>query len=309
MLGFAVVLTASVADAAPSAKDKASARTLWVKGKRLAAQKQNDAAIEALEGAVALDPKVQYELDLSRALADEGRLIEAREHAETAVRSTEKNADKAKKAAKDLSATIGPRIPSLRVEVKGVAATEAKVTLDGEPFEIGVDAPIDPGDHTVEGRAASQPSVSKAVTVKEAAHETVTLELAAAKVADAPASDSSGGGNMAPAAVAYAVGGAGLVAGGILGGLAFSQTSTVTDECGGTKCPSKFADDVALAQTYGTTSTVLFAVGGLGVAAGVVLTVTVGINGDESDADAKKDAAIRVRPFLSPTGAGLSGTF
>lgn len=309
-LALSVGMVAIAADAAPTAKDRASAKTLWNKGKRLVSQKETAQAIEAFEGAVELDPKVQYELDLSRVLADDGRLIEAREHAEKAVRSDEKHADKAKKAAKELSATLGPRIPSLRVEVTGASANESSVTLDGEPFEIGVDAPVNPGDHTVEGHAGSQPHVTKKVDLKEGAHDTVTLELGAPKAVANEPKPSSGGGNMAPAAVAYAVGGAALAAGGITGGLAFMQTSTVTDECGGSTCPSKYADDVALAQDYGTASTVLFAVGGLGVAAGVVLTVTVGLNGDDdADDDAKKDDAIRVEPFFSPAGAGLRGTF
>ncbi len=305
-LTISVSLAASTAYAAPSAKDRAEAKTLWTKGKRLASQKKQSEAIEALLAAVELDPKVQYELDLARALSDAGQLVAAREHAEKAAKSDEKNADRAKKAARELSASVGPRIPSLRVEVKG--ATDAKVTVDGDAFELSVDAPVDPGEHVIVGKTPSGPPVEKRVDVKEAQHEVVTLDIAATKSEPVAKAESGSGGTMAPAVVAYVVGGAALAAGGVLGGLAFMQTSDVETLCGGTSCPSQYAGEVALAQDYGTASTVLFAVGGLGVAAGLILTFTVGMDGDAADEGEKKEG-LRVRPFVTPSGAGLSGTF
>jgi hypothetical protein len=94
----------------------------------------------------------------------------------------------------------------------------------------------------------------------------------------------------------------------VLGGLA-SQTSDTEDLCGGKRaCPSS-ADDVALAQDYGTASTVLFAVGGLGVAAALVLTFTVGLDSSAGDDEKKTEEKVSITPIVGPGALGVRGTF
>jgi len=74
-------------------------------------------------------------------------------------------------------------------------------------------------------------------------------------------------------------------------------------------CPNRpeviDARDVAIAN--GNVSTVGFVVGGVGVAAGVILALTVGASHTEK-AGEKKDALV-IRPYLSPNEIGVVGRF
>jgi hypothetical protein len=199
------------------------------------------------------------------------------------------------------------------VEVSGNGAASALVTVDGETVQVGKDLPFDPGPHTVKARVGQDPEVSEQLDLGESQHRVVTLTLGKPMAEKAPEETaSSGGGNMAPAAVLYGIGGAALIAGGVLGGLAFMQTSDTEELCGGKTCPPRYADDVALAQDYGTASTVLFAAGGLAVAAAVILTFTVGLDDSSEGGDDEKkedEKAVSLAPILGPGFAGVRGSF
>lgn len=306
-VGLSVLFAPLSGEAAPSPKDRAQAKTSWTKGKRLVGQQKIDEAVEAFRLANELDPKAQYQIDLARALAENKSLVEARDLCDALASTKEPNTQRAKQAAAQLKKELEPRIPSLKVEVAGKDASAATVTVNGETVQAGKDLPYDPGAYTVRGRVGAGPEVKEQVDLAEGQHRVVALDLGKAEAPKAVEEKSSSGGNMAPAAVTYAIGGAALVAGGVLGGLAFDQTSKTEDLCGGTTCPPQYADDVALAQDYGTASTVLFAVGGLGVAAGLILTFTVGLS--SGDEDKKDEKAAYVFPYVGLDGVGVRGRF
>src|SRR5258706_2367096 len=73
-----VTLAAPVVAAPPTAKDKAEAKALVAKAKAAAKAKKWGEAADALRQADALDPSPQIELDLGRALASGGKLVEAK---------------------------------------------------------------------------------------------------------------------------------------------------------------------------------------------------------------------------------------
>ncbi len=118
-------------------------------------------------------------------------------------------------------------------------------------------------------------------------------ELAAAKSPSEPpppvspasppptAADDEGIG-FVPAGIAFAVGGAGLVAGAIVGGLALAQMSDVRDSCDGDVCPlsQQAAADEAQDKSWGANAA--FIIGGVGVAAGVVLAIVAATSGPEA---------------------------
>src|SRR5262249_45271766 len=86
----------------------------------------------------------------------------------------------AQKAAATELAALEPRIALLTIVVKGQAAPEATVTMDGVEIPralVGVGYPTNPGSHTL--RASGPGSVAPDVTVQlaEGAKETATLEL------------------------------------------------------------------------------------------------------------------------------------
>ncbi|NUP11271.1 MAG: hypothetical protein HOW73_34935 [Polyangiaceae bacterium] len=313
LLAAGLLLTPIAGAAAPSAQDKAAAKTSWAKGKQLEKLGKTDEAVAALRAAVERDPKAQYQLDFARALAKTDALREAVKVAEAVTTTKEPNAQRAKAAAAQLKKDLEAKIPSLKVRVRGADVKAATVQVDGQAFEVDKELPLDPGEHKVTGKVGDQPEVTETIDLAVSEHKVVSLDLApkvAAKAADKDEEKEGGGGNMAPAAVLYGIGGAGLAAGAVLGVLAFNKTGEVEELCGGSVCPPEYADDVALAQDYGTASTVAFALGGLCAAAGIILTVTVGIDhGDDGD-DEKTDAAsLVVRPYVGPGTAGVVGVF
>lgn len=286
LLGACLILAPSLTFAAPTAQEKSAAKTAWTLGKRLQTQGKDDEAVIALREAVDKDPKAQYQLDLARALVKTKSYLDAKKTAEAVVATTEPNTQRAKQAAQAIIKEVSPKIPTLKITIEGPAATGASATIDGESVEVGKERSLDPGSYEVRARSSSGAEKSESVTLAEGEHRVVTLTLADAAPTEKKEETSSGGGNMAPAAVLYGVGGAGLVVGAVLGVLAFQKTSEVQDLCGGNVCPPEYSDDVALAQDYGTGSTVAFAIGGLGVAAAIILTVTVGL---DHGPDTKKD--------------------
>ncbi len=293
--------------AAPTPQEKAQAKQLWTKGKQLTAQKKWSDAAASFRAANDLDPKAQYQLDLGRALVEVGALVEAEEVLAGVASTKEPNTAKAKAVAGQLAKQLGGRIPTLKIEVRGPDAAKATVSVDGAAAEVGKDLRYDPGDHEVSARAPSGASAKETIVLAERENKTVTLTLVAPANVDAPKDDAKGsGGTMVPAAISYAVGGVGLAVGAVLGVLAFQKTAEVEEMCGGTTCPREFAEDVALAQDYGTGSTVAFAIGGLGVVAGLILTFTVGMSGD-SDEPEKKEAW--VMPVVGPGWVGVTGAF
>jgi len=95
------------------------------------------------------------------------------------------------------------------------------------------------------------------------------------------------------------------VTGGILGLVAKSTYDGALKKCNGNPnaCPADAVSDGRTAHTMADVATALFVVGGVALAAGVTLFLI----GAPSDAPAPQQA--RVRPVISPFGAGLEGTF
>lgn len=310
----AATLFASTAMAAPTAKERAEAKSAWLKGKRLVTQEKRDEAVETLRIAVELDPRVQYQLDLARALVEVKILIEARDLCDAIAASKEPNIQKAKAAAATMKKDLEPRIPKITVKVSG-DAVGATATINGETVEIGAPLSFDPGVYTVRARIGQNPEVSQRVELAERDERLVTLDPSSGEAPKEEEKEEPSSGTMVPAAIAYAVGGAALVGGGVTGFLAFQKTDEVKDLCGGTQCPERYAGEVQTAQDFGTASTVLFALGGLGVTAGLILTFTVGMDDgdtpkDESNEEKKsEEARVRIRPVVGPLGLGVHGTF
>jgi hypothetical protein len=306
-LAFALAfgLAPSVAIAAPSAKDRSEAKTLWTKGKRFAAQSKTDEAITALRAACELDPRAQYQLDLARALVSDGQLVEAREVAGAVRDTSEPNTQKAKQTAAQLITDLDARIPMVRVEVTGTGAGGAVVQIGTEEIERDREVPLDPGQYLVRAIGTKGERAEERLTLEERQRRTVRLELVVKSSGPAQASDErdDGKGTMVPALVAFGVGGVGVVLGSIFGVRAYQTTAEVEEICGGTTCPPKELENIELALEYGNVSTVAFAAGGVALAAGVVLAVTVGRD------DPSEREQLSIRPVVGPGYAGVSGTF
>jgi hypothetical protein len=107
-----------------------------------------------------------------------------------------------------------------------------------------------------------------------------------------------------PLYTAFGMGIAGIGVGAVMGGLALSTKSSLDDSCHPKgNCPANAQGDIDNLATYSTASTIGFIVGGVGVGAGLVLLIVRGV---------QKPAPHRasfIEPWISPTAAGVRGTF
>ena len=216
-----------------------------------------------------------------------------------------------------------------------------KVTIDDKPVNaalLGVRKPIDPGSHvvkvTADGFKATEKkfdvgegaSVDAPITMeKEAGGAPVTpppvvppvttpttpttpdMTTTTTTTPPPPAPDADTGapksGSKTLAYVAFGVGGAGLIAGGITGVLALGKKSDLDGKCNGGTCPSSAQSDVDSYHSMGLISTIGFAVGIVGAGAGVYLLLT------SKGSDPAPATKAGITPFIGPGSVGAIGRF
>jgi hypothetical protein len=303
----------------PSAADKETARGLMTEGR--ADRDKNDlkGALKAFAGADAIMHVPTTGLELARAQAAVGQLVEARDTALRVARSAGGPNEPAPfKAARDAASTLTDqleaRIPSLTVNVKNVpSGASATLTIDGvdvPPEVIGQPRKLDPGHHVVEAKAGTAYGKQE-VDVAEKDSKEVTIELpaqsAAPVAAGAGATDTgtadttqqqpeqpaeSGGRSGASKVMifgGFGLAAVGAIAGTVTGIMSMSKTSSIkhSSACTGSPpvCGPPEYDDISSAQTLATISTVSFIAGGVGAAVGVIgLFVGGGSSGEPSSA-------------------------
>ena len=102
---------------------------------------------------------------------------------------------------------------------------------------------------------------------------------------------------------ATGLGGAGLVAGGVTGGLALRKRSDLKTECRGEVCASASDKKISTYHMYGTVSAIGLGVGVAGLGTGLLLLLT------EPEAEDHASSGVRVRPLLGLGLLGAEGTF
>lgn len=279
--------------------------------------------------AYALLPAPTLSLRQARSLERQGKLVEA---VEAYVRTTRTRVDasspdafrQAVASAEEELAKLRPRVPKLEIVLEGAEPSATEVKLDGKPLKaalIGVAQPVNPGAHAIEGVTEGK-SGKLSVSVAEGETKSVTLKLVddPNAVAPAPASEPSlspatgapgaggvqadtGGGfpHVTLGWVSLGVGVAGLGTGVVTGLVAANKHASAEDGCPDGKCPagSAAADDLESFRTLRTVSTIGYAVGVVGVAAGVTLLLT---------APSEPERAY-VTPYFGPASAGVTGRF
>jgi hypothetical protein len=344
--GLGVLLALSAWGAPALAADDASraaARRMATAGVEAFQHDDYAVAADKLERAYKMLPVPSIGLWLARALAKQGRLVEASERYTEVGRLSVTSGDTAvqksaqKDAATELDA-LSPRIPSVVVRVDGAKASDVKLTLDGAELSsevVGEQQPVDPGKHRIEGKANGQ-VVGVDVSVAQSENKTLTLRFkpvsaaAAAPVASAPSSTPASApppeptaSNSAPSAPsdahsdgggssrrifgwsAIGLGAAGLVAGAVTGSLAISKKSKLDDsgDCVGNVCLSSTKQSEL--DSYATMRTV----SSIGFIAGGVLAaagVVLLVTAPSTDsASAQGGTWVRV----SSTGVSAGGRF
>lgn len=272
----------------------------------------------------------------ARAFEKVGRLVAASERYREVMRLDPSGGDLAvqQQAQADAAreqAALEARVPTLVIVVEGAGAEPVSVSVNGVALPaslLGAKRPVDPGAVTLEARAGDRVQREQ-ITMAEGEHRSVTLTLApkAPEVAPAanasrtnaeptqpgvtstpenretpPVADSGGSSTTTLAIVAFGVGGAGLILGGISGGMAASRIQDIDDRdvCHDNQCPPSMRSEVNDYNTLRTLSTVGFGVGVGATAAGVALLLW---------APKTQTAAgtLRVAPWVLPGFTGFVG--
>ncbi len=165
-------------------------------------------------------------------------------------------------------------IPSVIVE----CPPGARVTVDGEPVAAGEEIALDPGRHLILAREGSRSTSREVRLEQKQKRRRVTLAFP-----PAPARTHEPGW-LTPGSVVTGLGGATLLAGGVVGVVALSAASRAKDDlpetCDGNVCPRSRRGEVesttANARTLGNVSTGLVIGGAVVLAGGIVLWLSQG---------------------------------
>lgn len=328
-----IALSSTVDARAQSAADKAAARALADDADASLAAKNFGTAVEKYQKALLLVPDaLTLRLGLARAQAGVGKFLEATESynmiiraplgpsAPAPFRAAQKDAER---EITDTSSHIGAVIITLVVPGGKRPPTAPTLSIDDEAISValvGERRPANPGRHMIRFKADGFEPAEARVEVKEGQTSPVSINLVpVAPTAAPPPAPATSSSNAAPAApisepppaapapnrtaayVAFGLGGAGLLVGGIAGAVAVSKHGKLSDTCVD-GCPPGSQGDIDSYRTTGGVSTVGFVVGGVGVAAGTVLWLLT-----PSPTKAARQRAIT--PFVSPSGLGAFGTF
>jgi len=202
-------------------------------------------------------------------------------------------------------------LPSVLIVVDGPSLSATRATVDGKAIKLtGRAIRLDPGPHSVRVEADGYAPYEDTITLPHKGGvikvDVFLLEPTEGMPrppppVEAPPTD---GGSYVPAVIAFGVGGAGLVLGGITGAMFLSRMSDLNDRCPDDRCVPEDQPEIDSAGVLGNVSTVGFGVGIVGVAVGVVLLATR----ESGDVTASVGNA-SIGPWLGSNSMGIAGRF
>lgn len=301
----------------PTLADKETARQAFYEGQDAFNAGDLEGALKAFRAADAIMGVPSTRIEVGRTLKQMGRLLEAAEKLASVdlIPAAEDENDvqrDARAEARTILQEVRARIPTLQIAIRGVApSTEVELYIDGDAIPPGAqDYPrkVDPGTHVIRVEATGYRQVAEEVTVAEREEKSVEISLVASADGDATSgrdTTPNDGGFDLPlwGWVGFGVGGAGLLVGGITGGLTLAKVSELEDDCGGKVCAPGDQARIDDATTVAHVSTAGFVIGGVGVGVGVAALV-VALTADEAP-----ESGVSVHPWVGPGSAGLRGRF
>ncbi len=326
--------TPARAEEDPSAAETAAARALAVEGMKLAKAGQCEDAIDKLERAEKLHHSAIVLARLGECYIERGRLVEGSETLRKVLREpvpadTTPAFEQARERAQVLVRDTKPKLAALTITVNGVKDSELSVTVDGAAVPntvLGVELPIDPGEHAIEASAAGYFPAKSRATLATGEKRSLTLELkpdpsavvakppeaAAEKRRNGPlrfesaphlapqpeAAESAGGPGAGKtlAYVSYGVGLAGVGVGLVFGRAAMQQRDELDRECPGRVCDPQHQSRLDAAKSKGLVSTICFGVGGAGLALGTLFLLTSSSSSQASGQATPPRRAFDLRP-------------
>lgn len=259
-LGFAAVLSTATVAAQSGQSDKVAADALFDAARDLMEKGRYAEACPKLADSQRLDPGIGTLLNLGRCYAANGQTASAwATYREAAAAARAEGQAEREALARDQAGKLEPKLTRVVIRVSDAAATAGVVVKrDGQelPRSLwGIPTPIDPGEHTLE---AGAPGKLPHQATFDARGEGTTLEVEVPELSDAPSAASSQSSQQTPEGAPAPV-----------------------------NPPARLADSSpALPSSGGTRRWLGYAVGGVGVAAGVT-GVIFGLKGYGQDQDAR----------------------
>src|SRR5512145_2889938 len=194
--------------------ERSGAREAARRGIDAFGQKRFAEALDLFKRAESVVHAPTHLLYIARSAVELGQLVLARETYLKVVREQlPTNAPNAFKEAQAAASTelsaLEPRIPKLRIELRGDPNHTAQVTLDERTLSnalVGVAIPIDPGKHIVRATSAGMKQAELEITVPESAEQVAELKLepqGGVALATAPTSLSAHSDSAPPAAASH----------------------------------------------------------------------------------------------------------
>jgi hypothetical protein len=318
-LGAAFFL-ALLASAAPARAEVDPAEALFQKGIKDLEAGRYETACPPIEQSYRIDPRIGTLFALAECESKRGRIATAvaryeqylAQHGKLPRDKKAKQGDRALVARRQVD-VLKPDLPRLTLVLPREAPRDMVVRRDGATVAedaLGAAIPVDPGDHVITTAAPGGALSEVRLKLARGQQMRLVLTVVAAPAAAPPLAGSPPGAAAAPPAPvvatdakptsgrrvgAYVAGGigiAGLIVGGVFGGLALGQKSTVDANCTPTADPGTLGchhegyQASRNLQQLGLWSTVGFAAGLTGGVVAVVLFAT-------EPARAKTDAGAR----------------
>ncbi len=319
-----IVSSSSRASAAPPAAQKETARRLMDEGKERTRNGEKERALEAYQKAHDLMKVPTTGMTLVKAHLALGHLVEARDVALEVARMPRERSepaifDRARKDAKEIEASLKPRIPTVRIVVKGGPATHVTVDeIDVAPLLLGEPVAMNPGKHAIVARNADNVEKRAEVDLAERDAKEVELGLPAANpvlLATVPpparvVPEAPRGPERTPAANLLVFGGfglavAGLAVGGVTGALTLSAAGSVKAQCANGICDPTVKNDLESASSLATISTIGFAAAGVGAVCGVVGLLLPKTKAESALHSTSQRRAV----WVGPGSVGMRGSF
>ena len=294
------------------------ARTRFLKGKTLFAQKKYDDALAEFRASLEIVESPNTHLYVARTLREKGNLVEAYvEFGRTEVAANELSVEdprykKAGEAATQERNDLAKRLGFVSLTVKN-AGPDTKITIAGEELKrAGWDtpAPVMPGTTEITLETPGKAPFKKSVTLDAGGKTTLDLDAnEAPSTESAPpppppppveTTTSSSPNLRTWAYVAGAVGVVGLATFTIAGLKSNSIYNDLKNSCGSGPCPASRSDDVSSGKRWQTIANIGLVVGVIGVATGVTLFVV---------SKPKTEGGATTQVGVSPTGVFLQGSF
>jgi tetratricopeptide (TPR) repeat protein len=303
------------ADAPPEADShtRTAARTLAAEGTQAFEQRDYARALDLFERALSLVRAPTLGLMRARTLVELGRWVEAVDAYATLPRGDDDPNNPAfrqamEEAEHELAALL-PRLPRLRVSVRGLDRGHPEVRIDGRKLEealVGVDNPVDPGPHRIEVLTPGRAPEVREVTVAERDKKELVIEHVALEPTPRPEPiappprpvPQEPNGLGTPAIASFAAAGAGVLLGGITGAIALGKKSDLDAACSA-DCPESMRSTLSAYRLQRALSYVGFGVALAGAGAGSYFLMT----------DSESEDPATVSLGLSPTGVLVAGTF